>query len=159
MTLEASSFAKSLVLSGGVNAFAMPIISHIAKHCARVNFAMSGGTGMGQLLHYSLMAKKAKIQWYAREWRKKKGFSLEQAAGRASMAVSYLSDLEKGNRRWNQDHLDILSNAYGIDPEDLFWNPEKGPPLWRIIDGIKPEDQAQAAKILETFAKKTGTKN
>lgn len=101
------------------------------------------------------MAKKAKIRWYPREWRKKLGWTLEKASGVSGIGLSYLSDLEKGRRRWNEDHLEALAHAYGIDAEDLLWNPDIGPPLWRIIKGMDPADQVQAAKILETF-KKTG---
>lgn len=103
------------------------------------------------------MAKKPKIQWFAREWRKKRELSLEKAAGRLNMAISYLSDLEKGNKRWNQDHLDAMAQAYGIEPEDLFWNPLGTPPLWVLWNKIAPADRDQAAKVLETFVKKTGT--
>lgn len=103
------------------------------------------------------MAKRPKIQWFAREWRKKRELSLEKAAARLTMAVSYLSDLEKGKRRWNQDHLDAMALAYGIEPEDLLWNPDAPPPLWVVWNKIAPADRDQAAKVLEAFVKKTGT--
>lgn len=137
----------------------MAVISHMAKITASPFFAISGGTTLMAALHHWLMAKKHKIRIFPREWRKKAGLNLEKASERLQMAVSYLSDLEKGKRRWNQDHLDAFASAYGIDAEDLFWNPEVGPPLWRIFNSIPAENQAQAAKILETFAKKTGTDN
>jgi transcriptional regulator with XRE-family HTH domain len=129
----------------------------MAKYLASPYFAISGGTGITMLRHTSLMAKTSKIQWFAREWRKKKGWTLEKAAANMGMAVSYLSDLEKGNRRWNQDHLDTMALAYGMDPEDLFWDPAGSPPLWVVIHKISPADRGQAAKVLETFIKKTGT--
>lgn len=103
------------------------------------------------------MAKKAKIRVYAREWRDHKKMTLEATAERAEMSVSYLHDLETGHpkKRWNVEHLEGLAHAFGIDPEDLLWNPlVGGPPLWRILKGIDPKDQAQAARILETFTKK-----
>lgn len=83
--------------------------------------------------------------------------TLEQAAAAAKIAVSYLSDLERGRgkKRWNIDHLNILAKVYGIDPEDLFWNPKLGPPPWRVMKDLSPENLEHATKILETF-KKTG---
>lgn len=130
----------------------------MAKLSATPFFANGGGTVEGALRHYSQMAKKPKTQWYARQWRKKKGLTLEEASARLDdMAISYLSDLEKGKARWNVDHLDAFAFAYGIEPEDLLWNPDAPPPLWVIINKIAPGERANAAKALEGFAKKTGT--
>jgi transcriptional regulator with XRE-family HTH domain len=107
--------------------------------------------------HNSRMAKKQKIRWFAREWRKAAGLNLERAADRLSMAVSYLSDLEKGKRRFNQDHLEAMAEAYGTDPASLIMRDPSDPSgLWSIWDSIPAQDRPQAAKILETF-KKTGT--
>ena len=103
------------------------------------------------------MAKKQFPRIFPREWRKAAKLNLEEAAAELPMAVSYLSDLEKGKRRWNQDHLVAFARVYKIDWEDLFWNPEAGPPPWRVFQGLSPEDRDQAAKILGTFIKKTGT--
>lgn len=132
-------------------------ISHIAKLSASGNFAICGGTACRDAGQNSDMAKKHPPRIFPREWRKSKGLNLERAAERIGMAVSHLSDLEKGKRRWNQDHLEAFARAYGIDWEDLFWNPEIGPPIWRIFNNIPAESREQAAKILETFAKRTGT--
>ena len=105
------------------------------------------------------MAKKPKVQWFAREWRKEKGLTLEQAASRAGMSAGYLSDLEKGHpdKRWNEDHLNALAFAYGIEPTDLLWNPKAPPPLWVVINKIALGDRDNAAKALAGFVKKTGT--
>jgi transcriptional regulator with XRE-family HTH domain len=136
----------------------MGLISHMAKRLSSKNFAMCGGTAAEPWSHTSGMAKKhTSPRIFLREWRQHRGYNLEKAAGILGMAVSYLSDLEKGNRRWNRDHLETFAMGYGIDWEDLFWNPEVGPPAWRIINNIAPEDRDQAINILKTFVKKTGT--
>lgn len=156
--MDARSLANAGADSGGVNLRFMGRISHMAKITASPFFAIGGGTADSESRHYSGMAKKPKIKWYAREWRKKKGLTLEQAASRmAGMAISYLSDLEKGKARWNSDHLDAFAFAYGIDPEDLLWNPDAPPPLWVVINKIAPGDRDNAAKALAGFVKKTGT--
>lgn len=158
LTFEANNLANSGVSTGGLNLRFMGGISHMAKLSATSFFANGGGTMGGEVLHTSHMAKRQKIQWYAREWRKKKELTLEAAAERLDgMALSYLSDLEKGKARWNSDHLEAFAFAYGIDPEDLLWNPNAPPPLWVVINKIAPADRDNAAKALAGFMKKTGT--
>jgi len=104
------------------------------------------------------MANKAKIRWFAREWRQHAGLTLERAADRLHMAVGHLSDLEKGKRRFNQDHLEAMADAYGCTPADLIIrNPVDPKGIWSIWDNISPPDRDQAAKVLETFIRKTGT--
>lgn len=40
-----------------------------------------------------------------RDRRKELGMSLRQAAARAKVSAAYLSDLERGNRKWPKGHL------------------------------------------------------
>lgn len=103
------------------------------------------------------MAKKRKVLWYAREWRKQAGLNLEAAADRTGMSVGYLSDLEKGRKDWNERHLAALAYAYGIEPEDLLWNPLVGRPLWKVLRSLEPQYREKAAEVLAIFTKKTGT--
>lgn len=104
------------------------------------------------------MAKKPKIRWFARQWRKKSGLNLQKAADRLHMSVGYLSELEKGKRRFNQDHLEHMSDAYGCTPADLLIRDPSDPESpWSIWDNIPNEERPHAMEILGTFAKKTGT--
>ena len=103
------------------------------------------------------MAKQKKVSWYAREWRKQAGLNLEEASERSGMSVGYLSDLEKGRKDWNERHLPALAYAYGVDPEDLLWNPLVGRPIWKILRSLGPENRDKAAQVLEILMKKTGT--
>ncbi len=101
------------------------------------------------------MAKKRK--WFARQWRKHRHLTLEKAAERLHMAVGYLSDLEKGNRRWNQDHVEALAEAYNCEPADLLMrDPSDTRAIWTIWDQIEPTERETAARVLEGFVKKTG---
>lgn len=131
----------------------------MAKMLSSDFFAPCGETGERAVRHPSLMAKKPKIRWFAREWRKHAGLNLERAADRLGMAVSYLSDLEKGKRRFNQDHLEAMADAYGTDPASLLMRDPSNPDaLWSIWDQIQPMQREQALRVLQTFAgKKTGT--
>lgn len=157
--MERNSLANSFAGSGGVNGFVMPYFSHIEKLKASGFFSNSVGYQAGESGHNSQMAKKKRAEWYAREWRKQADMTLERASERSGIQVGYLSELEKGKKRWNEDHLAALAHAYGIDPEDLLWNPLVGRPLWRILRSLEPQYRDKAAQVLEVFMKKTGTDN
>lgn len=158
VTLDRSNLANSLDSSGGVKVWLILAISHMAKISASPFFAMSVGRPPALLGHTPLMAKKLmQVPWYAREWRKQAGLNLETAAERSGLSVGYLSDLEKGRKRWSEYHLAALANAYGCDPEDLLWNPLVGRPIWKILRSLGPEHRERAAQVLEILTKKTGT--
>lgn len=149
--------AKSEGLEGGENFLAMSEISHMANKSARADFAIRVGTNSGRLPHYSTMAKKSKHQWFAREWRKHRGLNLERAAERLKLSVGYLSDLEKGKKRWNQDHLEAMAMAYNCEPVDLLMrNPTDPKAIWTIWEQIAPTERPTAARVLEGFIKKAG---
>jgi transcriptional regulator with XRE-family HTH domain len=69
----------------------------------------------------------AKAPWYLKEWRKHRGWTLEQFAERADTSAGYTSDLEKGKRRFNGDLIDRFSQALQIEPQDLFKHPTRSP--------------------------------
>lgn len=54
-----------------------------------------------------------------RKIRKGAGLTLKGLAALADMSVSYLSDLERGNRRLNVDLMRSISAALNVAPEDL----------------------------------------
>lgn len=106
------------------------------------------------------MAKRRELHVYAREWREKRELTLEKAAGRAGMSISYLSDLEKGagGKRWNMGHIAALADAYGLDdPQDLFRHPDHQDPLLRLVKGLSKEERATAERLLAALHPKTGT--
>ncbi len=55
-----------------------------------------------------------------RDLRLKLGCTLEELAKRTKMSPSYLSRLESGSRRLNEDLLESLSNALECDPAELL---------------------------------------
>lgn len=114
------------------------------------NFAICVGTGRPPCPKIPNMGKKQKIQWFAAEWRAFRRMTLEQAAESLATSAGYLSDLEKGKRRFNQDHLERMGDAYRCDWRAiLVWNP--------LMDGEPPaslaDDLPRAAKALEAFKK------
>jgi transcriptional regulator with XRE-family HTH domain len=52
-----------------------------------------------------------------RKRRKERGFSLKEVAERMGISMPYLSDLERGNRRWSDDLIQVFENA--IKPKIL----------------------------------------
>jgi transcriptional regulator with XRE-family HTH domain len=46
-----------------------------------------------------------------RKKRKERGFSLKEVAERMGISMPYLSDLERGNRRWSDNLKHIFENA------------------------------------------------
>lgn len=105
------------------------------------------------------MAKRKEIKVYAREWREKLGWTLEDAAAKVPMSYSYLSDLEKGTpgKRWNIETLAKLGQAYGLDdPRDLFTDPGHPDPILSLVGGLSKDDRETAERVLTAILKKTG---
>ena len=104
------------------------------------------------------MAKARKVGWYLREWRKKRGYNQEKFAELVGTSAGYISDLERGERRFNQDTLEAFATALNIRPGDLInVNPLKEEnPIYSIWETVKPVDRPRVLRLLEDFAK-TGT--
>lgn len=84
-------------------------------------FAICVGTTRPQL---SQTANMTDVQWFARDWRKEKGRTLESVAEDLGTSVGYLSDMEKGKRRHNSDWAERLAAIYEILPRDLYRHPD-----------------------------------
>jgi len=107
--------------------------------------------------HYLAMAKKAQRQ-FIKEWRTFRGLTQEQLADRMGIARSYVSHVEGGKRRYDQLFLEAASEALGCTPADLIMrDPTQQGSIWSIWDQIPAQQREQAARVLETFVKKTGT--
>ncbi len=161
MTWDARSLANSVGSAGGENFLAMANFRTLRNPKQPPFFAMCVGTRDSLPSHNSRMAKASK--WFARQWRKHRGLTLELAAeriktaGRVKMTAGYLSDLEKGERRWNQDHVEALADVYNCEPADLLMrDPADTRGIWTIWDQIPATQRETAARVLEGFVKKTG---
>ena len=49
-----------------------------------------------------------------------KRWKTKELAEKTGLSESYLTHIKNGTRRWNQDSLALLANAFGIMPVDLF---------------------------------------
>lgn len=96
-------------------------------------------------------------RWFLKQWRKHRGYTQERLAEMVGMSVGYLSDLEKGKRRFNQDHLEALSDALRCEPADLLIRDPSDPDgIWSVWDQLNTPQRNQVVEIAKTL-KRTGT--
>lgn len=55
-----------------------------------------------------------------KELLREKGWTTKVLAEKTGMSESYLTHIKNGTRRWNEDSLKKLANAFEINPIDLF---------------------------------------
>lgn len=55
-----------------------------------------------------------------KELLREKGWTTKILAEKTGMSESYLTHIKNGTRRWNEDSLKKLANAFEINPVDLF---------------------------------------
>lgn len=67
-----------------------------------------------------------KSGWYLREWRLARGLSQEGLAAKIGSSKGYVSDLERGERRYNQDLVEGLAAALDISAAQLLGEDPKG---------------------------------
>lgn len=67
----------------------------------------------------------SQMRTYFAEWRAKFDWSQEDVADKVDVSRNYLSRLETGSQRYNGDHLTAIANAFGCQPWQLFFHPNK----------------------------------
>lgn len=98
-----------------------------------------------------------KQRHFFREWRKHRGLTQEQLAERIGIARSYLTKIERGDRRYDQYFLEAAADALRCDPGDLITrNPLDPEGIWSIWDQLKPSERIQAVAVLKAI-RGTGT--
>lgn len=104
------------------------------------------------------MAKTARYRLtFIRQWRQKRGMSLEALADRVPMDKGNLSKVERGLLPYNQEMLERLADALQTDPPSLLMrDPSDSAAIWTLWDHAKPGERRQIAAIAETILK-TGT--
>jgi transcriptional regulator with XRE-family HTH domain len=90
---------------------------------------------------------------FIREWRKHRGHTIEQLAAHVRMSKSALSRVERGERPYNQDLLEAVSEFLRCEPADLLSrSPIAAEPPLAVWERIAEPQRAHALKVLETFA-------
>lgn len=95
---------------------------------------------------------------FFREWRKKRGMTLERAAELAGMTPGNLSAMERGAQGYTQDGLEALADTYKVPPGWLTdIHPETLGDILPIWEAAKPADRQKITDIARTIVGKTGT--
>lgn len=65
---------------------------------------------------------------YLKEWRNHRRLTLMELAAKVGTSQGYVTQIENGDRRYNQDHLEKFSFALGCTPADLLGYDPAFPP-------------------------------
>jgi transcriptional regulator with XRE-family HTH domain len=105
---------------------------------------------------------KQKPRHFIREWRKHRGLTQEQLAERIGIGRSYLTKIERGDRRWDQPFLEAAADALRCEPQDILvrdpTDPEGIWSIWDRINKMKPHDRLKVVAIMDAMGL-TGTDN
>jgi transcriptional regulator with XRE-family HTH domain len=105
----------------------------------------------------AMKKKRAFRKTYIRQWREHRGLTQEQLAARIDMTPSHLSMLERGQRGYTQDTMEIIAEALQTDVASLLMrNPEDPEAIWSIWEQAKPGERKLIVDIAKTVTK-TGT--
>jgi transcriptional regulator with XRE-family HTH domain len=89
---------------------------------------------------------------HLRAWRKYRELTQEQLAERIGIARSYLTKIERGDRRYDQPFLEAAADALRCSPADLITrDPTDSEALWSIWDGLTPPERIRAIAVLRAM--------
>lgn len=94
---------------------------------------------------------------FFKEWRKYRGYTLEQAAELSGMSVGNISAMERGAQGYTQDGLEALAEAYRVTPGQLLTVDPDNSDIWSIWEHAKSGDRQKIVDIAKTIVGKTGT--
>ena len=106
------------------------------------------------------MAKAPRQRVFIREWRKHRGYSQERLAEMVGTSKGYLSDLERGVRRYNQEILELLAEALRAEPAHLInVDPtQEENTIFSIYETLTPVQRRQAIAVIKAIKSEgTGT--
>lgn len=106
-------------------------------------------------------AMKKAHPFFLKQWRQHRGLTQDRLAERIGTSKGYISDLERGVRRYNQDLLEALADALTCSPADLLMrDPSQKDAIWSIWDQAKPAERQQIIAVARALTdKKDGTNN
>lgn len=94
---------------------------------------------------------------FLRQYREKKGLTLEQLADRVGTTHATLSRIERGLQPYSQPMLEALAEELDTDPASLIMRDPTDPEgIWSIWDKAQPGERAIIVDIAKTITK-TGT--
>jgi transcriptional regulator with XRE-family HTH domain len=100
------------------------------------------------------MSKKSPpVRHFIREWRKYRGLTQEQLAGRLDVDRTTISKIESGKQEYSQHFLEVTAYALRCEPADLIMrDPTQPSAIWSIWDSIPDAEKPKAIAILSTLA-------
>jgi transcriptional regulator with XRE-family HTH domain len=103
--------------------------------------------------------KRPRRRTFFRQWRKFRGYTLEQAAELTGMSIGNISAMERGAQGYTQDGLEALAEAYNCTPGQLLTVDPQSSDIWSIWERAKEGDQRKIVEIAKTIVGLTGTSN
>lgn len=98
------------------------------------------------------MARKQHRRWYLREWRKFRGYTQDRLAEMTGLSKPYISQLERGDRQYTQELLEVFARALHCTAPDLIMRDPTDPEgLWSIWDTLLPVERQQAVSVLKAL--------
>lgn len=89
---------------------------------------------------------------FFKAWRKYRGLTQEQLAERIGIARSYLTKIERGDRRYDQPFLEAAAYALRCSPGDLIMrDPTETEGIWSIWEGLTPPERIRAIAVLKAM--------
>lgn len=99
------------------------------------------------------MAKKREYRpTYIRAWREYRRLSLDELAARVPMDKGNLSKVERGKLPYNQDTLELIATALGVDEATLLTRDPTAPtPIWSLWDRADTAQRRQIESVAEAL--------
>ncbi len=89
---------------------------------------------------------------HIREWRKHRKLTQVELAEKIGMARSYLSRIESGKRRYDQNFLENAAEILQCLPSDLIGRSPNDPEdIWGIVERLTLTERRQAAAMLRAM--------
>jgi transcriptional regulator with XRE-family HTH domain len=91
---------------------------------------------------------------FIRQWRNKRGYSLDRLADMVPMDKSNLSKVERGILPYNQEMLERLAEALMTDPASLLMrDPTSQDAIWTIWENASEGEKQQIEAIAQALVK------
>lgn len=99
------------------------------------------------------MAKSPKHRpTFIRQWRKHRGYSLDQLAERVPMDKGNLSKVERGLLPYNQELLERLAAALMTDPASLLMrDPTDSAAVWTVWENASAVERQQIESVVNAL--------
>lgn len=97
---------------------------------------------------------KQRRRLFVREWRKVRGYTLEQFGELTGMTPGNLSHLERGMIPYSQDFLEVAAEVLQTDVASLIMrDPTQPDGIWSIWDNATPGQRAQIVEVAKALLK------